>query len=180
MKLALLSLVIILLAACGPETQEQDVATDRSPSELINQIEEKEEAFRETEDPAERKEQANVLIEILKEFAENHPEHEKTPAYLERAGNLSAHEARDYTQAIGFFEQIYKNHPENDRAPDAKFTVAYLYDTALEKTDKAEKTYRDFIEEHPDHKLAEDAEFAIDFIDKDPDEIMESFRENER
>jgi tetratricopeptide (TPR) repeat protein len=173
-KIIILAIAAIFVVACG-ELQEQ-----KKGVELREDIREQRQAIEEAEEARDKAAMTLELTNYLLSFADEHPEHEKSPEFLYEAGDLYARVLHQYRDAVKMFDRVYETYPDHEKAPLALFTSAYINEALLDNKPRAEMQYNQFLKDYPDHDFSEDVKFALQTIDKDPEDIIKEFRAREQ
>ena len=164
-KLTLLSLIIVLFAACGP-TKEDTLA---KISKLEMQL------FSSTNSSV-NKIKANELVLLYLDFAEKYTEDSLVPNYLFKAADISMN-IMESGKAIEIFDRIINNYPDYKKAPECLFLKGFVYENNLHDLVNAKKYYTKFIEQYPDNDFADDAKMSIKNLGKSPEELIREFEE---
>lgn len=111
------------------------------------------------------------------EFAEAYPEHENTPDYYFKAGEISMNMMLA-SQAIMYFNKVENQYNTYEKAPYSIFLQAFIYETQLNNLEKAKEYYQKYIDKYPDHEFAKDAKLSIENLGVPLDELIRKFEEN--
>jgi TolA-binding protein len=161
-KILVITIAVLALAACQSPKEKA--------LENIKQLEASDSTF--------SPEQIEKVKAAYIDFATKYPDDELAPEFLFKAGqrcNVSA----DHDKAIALFQQVIDNYPKNKIAEEALFLQAYIYENSMNDYAKAKATYTKFIELYPQSDLAEDANYSIKNLGKTPEQIFESFENND-
>lgn len=120
----------------------------------------------------EQKVVADSLVQCYEQFVEKYPDHENSPEYLFKAGEVNKGLER-YMDAIDNFSQLYNKYPEHDKAPTAMFLQGFIFHDNLKLEDLARKSFEMYLRKYPNHKLADDARNYLSLMDLSDDELLE-------
>ncbi len=82
-----------------------------------------------------------------------------------------------FDKSMDLLQTVWQRYPEYSKAPDALYLQAFIYDEHLKNKDKAKEHYLLFKEKYPDNEFNKDVDQLLMLIDKDPEEIIESFEQ---
>ncbi len=142
---------------------------------LKGEIDKMEEFFKANGSKPLDKAKAGLFIQKSVLFVSLYPEHEMSPAFLFRAGEVSR-AIKQYEQGIQMLDQVYTQYPQHEKAAAALFLKAYTYEESLKDTASAKKYYNEFLQKFPKHDLKIQVEQLLSVIDKSPEELIKSFQ----
>ena len=162
-KFSLLSVIILLFAACGPTKEE----TSANISKLEMQL------FSSTNFSV-NKVKAEELVHIYLDFAKQFPNDSIIPEYLFKAADISMN-IMESGKAIEIYDQIINNYPEYKKAPECLFLKGFVYENNLHDLVNAKKYYTEFVEKYPENDFADDAAMSLKNLGKSPEELIKEF-----
>lgn len=169
LSLAIFSTVI----ACEEANNKKKAETDPEIEVQLKKIDSVVTKFKEHE--LQDRARINVafqLINLYKNFANDYPEHDKSPVYLYNAAGLSADPLQNYDETVQLYKQLAENYPEHDKAPFALMSAAFLLENIFERYNDARVLYREFMKRYPDHELYNDVKFAYENVGTIPDDLL--------
>lgn len=172
MKNKVLSTVFLLIIASLLSSCQTDPGSD-----LEAQIKDVEKQLFETKNGVIDKKEAANIIHLYTQFADQHPQNEKSPQYLFKAADVSINSFHS-DATVKLFNRILKEYPDFEKAPQALFLKAFTYENYLMNLDSARVSYTLFLEKYPNHNFANDAQVSLNNLGKSPEEIIKSFNQN--
>lgn len=122
---------------------------------------------------------ALVLVDKYSVFAERYKDDPNTPQMLFKAGELcNALNMSD--RALRIYQRIYKTYPNYVHTPESLFLCGFIYENQLNDLKSAELAYKEFLQKYPTHTLAKDAKAALEYLGKDPAELIKEFEKKNK
>ncbi len=108
-------------------------------------------------------------ISLLLEFAEKHPDDDRTPEVL--LAVATARQSRgDIDGAVETFTRLIDRYPDTDEAYKGLFLLSYLYFEDGDRMEEAKQSLMRFVELYPDSELTVSARVLLDNIGRPVDE----------
>lgn len=165
MKNIYLILLLALMASCV-----------RPQEKLQQEITEKEKAFKETGTIAPSAGQADTLVKLYIDYANQYQDDTLSPEYLFRAGDLSIG-LQKFTEAQELLARVQR-YPNYAKLPQVTFLQGFVAENHMGDITAAKKYYETFLDKYPNHPLAKDARAAIDHLGMSPEELIKMFEQN--
>ncbi|MCD4773048.1 MAG: tetratricopeptide repeat protein [Bacteroidales bacterium] len=162
-KLGVLSLVIVLFAACGP-----------TKDNALTKISVLEKQLFSSTNSSVNKIKAEELVLLYLDFAKQFPEDSIVPEYLFKAADISMN-IMESGKAIEIYDQIITNYPDYSKTPECLFLKGFVYENNLHDLVHAKKYYTEFIDKYPDNDFADDAAMSLINLGKSPEELIKEF-----
>jgi outer membrane protein assembly factor BamD (BamD/ComL family) len=122
------------------------------------------------------KDSAEKLIEHYQTYQQNWPDDSISSDYLFKAIDLSINLPRN-NESLKLISAYLKNYPETYHAGVALFLEGFIYDQQIGDTARARQSYEKLIKTYPEHDFADDANNALIFLGKSPEELIQSFEQ---
>lgn len=159
-KFSLFTMVVMLLAACGPNREQEIQNIEQHEIELSS-------IDISSDDSA-----AVEMVNLYRQFAANFPDDSLAPAYMQRAAEISINLGQT-DQAIDLLDSIVTLYPAYEDVAGCYFMKGYAYEVA-EQIDMAREAYTYFVENYPDHYLAPDTKKMINFLGMTPEDMFDA------
>lgn len=181
--------IFVLLLSCG-NNEVKEESTDQVDEEKVSKIDymnredlkdhiTKLEKSLYEDTVAMDREKATELMEAYAMFASKHADHENSPEYIFKAGEL-AMGLNQTLNAIKYFSISYGRYPNFEKRPYALFLKAFVLENQAKDLEQATQTYETFIEEFPDHVMVDDAKYSIQNMGKTPEELIREFEAKQK
>jgi len=118
---------------------------------------------------------ANKLVEAYQKFAEKYPKDSLSPVFLVRAGTIMLNNGKTQ-MAIDQFRHVMATFPSSSQAPISYFMLAFTYDNYYRDFPTADTLYNGFMRKYPDHDLYEDAKNALNYLGREPEDMIREFQ----
>jgi len=115
--------------------------------------------------------QADSMIVLYKEYANDFPDDSISADYLYRAAGVEMGLERNEA-CIQTLSLIEKRYSKSDLMPTVLQLKAFIYDTKFQDYDKAKAILNQLIEDYPNDELIPNAKAYRDMIGKDPEELF--------
>lgn len=148
------------------------------------------------------------LLAFYRELIKKFPDDEKSPKHCYDAG-LLAKNLGEPSEALFFLQHYIESYQDEEQYPDALFSLAVTYDNDMteykkyynEREDEkvrgdfgrkarrlpnvdykkeAERLYKEFLAKYPEHRLRPLAEQSLQYLYKDPSELVEQFAQKQK
>ncbi|NNC82499.1 MAG: tetratricopeptide repeat protein [Flavobacteriales bacterium] len=119
---------------------------------------------------------ARDLMGDYEQFAEEFPEHEMAPEFLDRAANI-ARQLKEYERGLENYQTIVVRYPDFEKIIETKFLIAFMYDVELKNKEKAEEKYKAVAEQYPDHVFGKNAKDRLVTLHMSDEELIEFFNQ---
>ena len=146
-----LSMLILLLAACGLFKSAEELFTEASMK-------------RELGEPKQS-------IILLRQLISKYTVHEKAPDAQYLIAEIYYRDLRDFSKAIDEYETLKNNFPNSTKVPFSLFMQGFIYANMLSDFKLAKKYYTEFLSKFSDHELAESVSFELKYLGLDINEI---------
>lgn len=91
----------------------------------------------------------------------------------------TARAIKNNAKALFLYEWIYTKFPEYEKAPQALFLKGFILDEEMNQKEEARAVYELFLQQYPDDDFADDAQFLLENLDRNEDEIIKQFEEQQ-
>lgn len=165
MKIHLLLLCLLALAACGP--QDKELARI---AELRDRLKENREMVKQ----GKAKTDSLTILELgraLQAYVAGHPKVQQAPEMLLEAAHLYEGGLGDGQKAYTLYEEIYKKHEKSREAEEALIRMASIAHAEPHLQQLAERLYKAYVARYPDGKHIRTAREAIIFFETDSDSL---------
>lgn len=168
-KIAFLVLFALWLTACTEKPAEEQVIAE------IRSLEVK---LFEDESFTVSKETLEKLIVKYQTFAENYPEHEKSPHYLFRRADL-IRAIGDPVLAARSLERLYHDYPDYEESAEVLYLIGFIYENEVVDENEAKYWYNRFIDAYPSHELVSDVQHSLRYIGRPIEELIREWETRE-
>lgn len=175
LKIAFLSILIILTSCAGPEEKKEE-QRQTDPTEVITLKEA--ELFGQNQTRLDNR-KALELIRLYEAYANEHPDDSLSPEYLFRAADISMNMRRP-KETIKLFDKIIVTYPDHEKTPSVIFLKAFVYEDQLQDLEEAKVYYELYLQKYPDGEFSDDAEVSMQNLGKTPEELIREFEENQQ
>jgi hypothetical protein len=107
---------------------------------------------------------ARALKERLVAFADDFPDHERSPEYLHNAAAIAADFLDDPADAARLFERVADTYPTHELAERCRFLQAYTLAEFVKDPVAAKAAYAEFIAQFPESVMAESARIEMESL----------------
>lgn len=152
----------------------------------IVELEKKIEQERSAQRGAKVRGKQQILMNAYRSFVAKYPEQPEAASFAFYGASVAL-ELGKIGQAIAFYRKIYEDYPNFARYQEAMLALAALYEQRAlrpkkpgEKEAFLEKTkeiYEAFLKKFPDSELADDVRLSMESLGKDPNDVVNSFAE---
>lgn len=110
--------------------------------------------------------EALALKERLVAFADDFPDHERSPEYLHNAGAIAADFLDDPAEAARLFERVADTYPAHELAERCRFLQAYTLAEFVKDAPAAKAAYAEFIAQFPESVMVESARIELETLSR--------------
>lgn len=179
-KLGLILLIGVIVTACSSEPKEP-IKKDKSAiqKELVAKINQTEEKLFKAEDKSLNYNDAKLVVELYKEYANNFPLENQSPEYLFKAVDVSMG-LQDFLGAKKILDRITRDYGNFDKIVEVYYLKAFIYDVHLNEKGNAQEAYQYVIDTYPESKWADDASAAIKVLTMSDKDLIKMFEEKNK
>lgn len=170
-KVFYLLLGTFLFSACVETNRRTE---EPSPQDRLDRISELETQVLGQEDFS--ADTALMLVSLQESFATDFPEDSLAAILLYKAADI-ARGAGEPGLAIKLWGKVHRLYPDFKLAKEALFLQAFTFETQIGDINNARIYYENFINRYPNHELADVARMALENLNKDPEELIQKFRQ---
>lgn len=91
----------------------------------------------------------------------------------------TARAIKNNPKALLLYDWIYTKFPGHEKAPQALFLKGFILDEEMDRKEEARTVYERFLQQYPNDDFADDAQFLLDNLDKNEEEIIRQFEQQQ-
>lgn len=110
--------------------------------------------------------EALALKQRLVAFADDFPDHERSPEYLHNAAAIAADFLSDPSDAARLFERVADTYPTHELAERCRFLQAYTLAEFVKDAPAAKAAYAEFIAQFPESVMVESARVELEALSR--------------
>lgn len=163
LRIALFTLFILAIAACGSNKEE-----------ALGKIKELEAKLLDANGNPKDEVSAYNLQVAYDDFSERFSDDPQASEFLFKAATISIN-LNWGESAVKILDKFMVKYPNSPRAPEALFFLGYVHDNLVNDDVKAGEYYNQYLKKYPGHTFAKDAEASIRNLGKTDEELMREF-----
>lgn len=105
----------------------------------------------------------------------DYPESPSRPGMLYALGSIYQAGDGGALKAIENYRKLVTEYPTHAKAPTCLFLIGFVYNNQLKDLAKAKEAYEEFLTKYPNDEMAVSAKFELQFLGKDPTEILKAY-----
>ncbi|UTW61464.1 hypothetical protein KFE98_15815 [bacterium SCSIO 12741] len=173
-----IALFAALFAACGTSTTPESTEKDSEilKKEAIASIKDQESKLLNSVSGQIDVNQANKVVSLYIQFANNNADDENAPEFLFKAAEVCMGISA-FDRSINILKNFDRDYGNHEKAVDALYLTAFIYDNYLNQKGMAETKYRELIQRFPRHEYAIQAQASIKNLHMTDEELIERFEQ---
>jgi hypothetical protein len=122
---------------------------------------------------------ALLLFDKYNMYAEKYKDDKNTPEFLFKSAEL-ANAIGISERAVKIYRRLNTQYPEFDKAPESLFLCGFITENQLGDAVTAKIYYDEFLVKYPNHPLAKDVKASLEYLGKDPNDIVKEFEKRNK
>ncbi len=156
-------LAVMVMVSCSPSREKQIAKIDALEQTALKDY-----------DTVQWKKLSDLYARFVKDF----PTDSLSPEFLFDQANLFR-VMKKGPEAMGALSTLIDRYPDHSRVPECYFLRGLVYEEVYYEPAMAKQAYLRFVNLYPEHPLVRTAEYSIQFLGMSPEEIVESFADEE-
>ena len=127
-------------------------------NEIVDQLWEDAEAFRQQED-------LGAAISKLMEIKEKYPKSKKAAEAQFMVGEIYLNDVKNYEISLEEFQTVIHDYPKSEMAEKATFMVGYIYTNYLQAFSDGIEYYQKFLKDYPKSELVDAVNYELNSLE---------------